>query len=274
MEFLVVPYGRTDASVPILASAPRLRVVQSLSAGVDDLVNLVPAGVTLCNARGVHDTSTAELAVSLALASLRGTPDFVPHDQQPLSRASRAPRSARDIRRIPLADGRGRPGCDGADRAAPRRPAHGASLGFPVVEGLLLPALLAGDPRRIDRRTASLRAVSITLVGALALSAVWSTVHLVDDLVHGGRETDSASRLLQTGGTVWVCTVPAFSPLYYELDSGGAAARAHHMPPTPALVFSPPAVDAIRAAVSVSSARWGTSVAPPNAVHPSDSATR
>ncbi|MFD9034099.1 2-hydroxyacid dehydrogenase [Streptomyces sp. NPDC059567] len=77
VEFFVIPYGRTDAAVPILASAPRLRVVQSLSAGVDDLATFVPTGVTLCNARGVHDTSTAELAVSLALASLRGIPDFV-----------------------------------------------------------------------------------------------------------------------------------------------------------------------------------------------------
>ncbi|MFD4693080.1 2-hydroxyacid dehydrogenase [Streptomyces sp. NPDC058463] len=77
VEFLVVPYGHSDAAVPVLASAPRLRVVQSLSAGVEDLAKHVPVGVTLCNARGVHDASTAELAVSLALASLRGIPDFV-----------------------------------------------------------------------------------------------------------------------------------------------------------------------------------------------------
>ena len=31
----------------------------------------------LCNARGVHDASTAELALTLILASLRGIPDFV-----------------------------------------------------------------------------------------------------------------------------------------------------------------------------------------------------
>ncbi|KOG90985.1 dihydrofolate reductase, partial [Streptomyces varsoviensis] len=31
----------------------------------------------LCNARGLHDTSTAELALTLILASLRGVPDFV-----------------------------------------------------------------------------------------------------------------------------------------------------------------------------------------------------
>jgi phosphoglycerate dehydrogenase-like enzyme len=38
---------------------------------------LLPEGVTLCNARGVHDASTAELAVGLALASLRGLPGYV-----------------------------------------------------------------------------------------------------------------------------------------------------------------------------------------------------
>jgi phosphoglycerate dehydrogenase-like enzyme len=33
--------------------------------------------VVLCNGRGIHDTSTAELAVTLVLASLRGVPGFV-----------------------------------------------------------------------------------------------------------------------------------------------------------------------------------------------------
>ncbi|MFD9303344.1 hypothetical protein ACFWCB_11925 [Streptomyces sp. NPDC060048] len=108
---------------------------------------------------------------------------------------------------------------------------------FPAIEGLLLLALIAGDPGRIDRRSNVMRTISITLVGALSLSAVWSTARLVDDIVHGGKETDSAASLLQTGGTVWACTVLAFSLLYFELDSGGSAARAHHMPPSPALAF-------------------------------------
>ncbi len=112
---------------------------------------------------------------------------------------------------------------------------------LPVVEGLLLLALVAGDPGRINRRSAFLRAVAITLVAVLALSAVWSTVHLVDDLIHGGPETGSASSLLQTGGTVWVGTILAFSLLYYELDNGGAAARAHHMPPHPGTCLPPAA---------------------------------
>ncbi|MFJ6938677.1 hypothetical protein [Streptomyces sp. NPDC101132] len=108
---------------------------------------------------------------------------------------------------------------------------------LPAVEGLLLLALIAGDPGRIDRRSAALRTLSIALVGVLALSAVWSTVQLVDDILHGGQETSSAVSLLQTGGTVWTGTVLAFSLLYFELDGGGPAARAHRLPGAPALAF-------------------------------------
>lgn len=108
---------------------------------------------------------------------------------------------------------------------------------LPSIEGLLLLTLIAGDPGRIDRRSSALRAVSIALVSVLALGAVWSTVQLIDDIVHNGRETASATSLLQTGGTVWAGTVLAFALLYFELDGGGAAARAHGMPPTPALAF-------------------------------------
>jgi phosphoglycerate dehydrogenase-like enzyme len=49
-----------------------VRVVQTQTAGVDGLVELVPDGVLLANARGVHDDATAELALGLILASLRG----------------------------------------------------------------------------------------------------------------------------------------------------------------------------------------------------------
>ncbi|MFB7331163.1 hypothetical protein ACFC00_05900 [Streptomyces adustus] len=113
----------------------------------------------------------------------------------------------------------------------------GPRWALPLVEGLLLVALIAGDPIRISRRSAAMRVVSIALVSVLACGAIWSTLQLTDDLMHGGRETNSADALLQAGGSVWASTVLAFSLLYFELDSGGAAARAHHMPPTPALAF-------------------------------------
>ncbi|MFD4939040.1 hypothetical protein [Streptomyces virginiae] len=113
----------------------------------------------------------------------------------------------------------------------------GPRWALPLAEGLLLVALISGDPLRISRRSTALRAVSIALVTMLACGAIWSTVRLIDDLIHGGTETNSASALLLAGGSVWASTVLAFSLLYFELDSGGPAARAHHMPATPALAF-------------------------------------
>ncbi len=108
---------------------------------------------------------------------------------------------------------------------------------LPTIEGLLLVALIAGDPGRISRRSTALRIASVALISVLALSAIWSTIQLIDDLIHGGPETSSASALLQAGGNVWACTVLAFSLLYFELDCGGAAARVERMPSSPDLAF-------------------------------------
>jgi phosphoglycerate dehydrogenase-like enzyme len=76
VEFYVVPYMSGAHTFELVASMPRLRVVQTLTAGYEDVLPHVPSGVRLCNARGVHDASTAELAVGLIIASLRGFPAF------------------------------------------------------------------------------------------------------------------------------------------------------------------------------------------------------
>ena len=76
VAFYVLPYLK-GAEVLHRASEMRsLRVVQTLTAGVENFMPFVPAGVTLCNAAGVHDASTAELALALALASGRGLDRF------------------------------------------------------------------------------------------------------------------------------------------------------------------------------------------------------
>jgi len=59
-----------------VAEMTSLQVVQTLTAGVDNFRPVVPPGVTLCNAAGVHDASTAELAVALMLASGRRLDTF------------------------------------------------------------------------------------------------------------------------------------------------------------------------------------------------------
>jgi uncharacterized membrane protein len=101
---------------------------------------------------------------------------------------------------------------------------------LPVIEGVLLVAVIAADPGKINRRSRLLRTVSIVLVSVLVLGALLATVQLIDDLIHGGAETNSASDLLEAGSIVWVSNNIAFALLYWELDGGGAAARAHQLP--------------------------------------------
>jgi hypothetical protein len=108
---------------------------------------------------------------------------------------------------------------------------------LPSVEGVLLVVLVIRDPGRIDHRSSLLRGVSICVVALLVLDAIVATVHLVSVLISGGGVTSSATSLLAAGAIVWSSNVIAFSLLYWELDNGGAAARAHGMPRTPDLAF-------------------------------------
>lgn len=77
VEFYVPEYMGPTTVLEAMTQMSTLRVVQTLTAGFDHVLPHLPLGVTLCNAAGVHDASTAELAVGLIIASLRGFPGFV-----------------------------------------------------------------------------------------------------------------------------------------------------------------------------------------------------
>lgn len=81
LEFWVPSYGAVGPQVDRAKEVPDLAVVQLQLAGYDGVSDLVGDGVTLCNARGVHDDATAEHAVGLVLSTLRGIPEAV-YDQQ------------------------------------------------------------------------------------------------------------------------------------------------------------------------------------------------
>lgn len=76
VEFYVRAYYAGYREGALLARMPNLRVVQTLTAGFDDVLPFLPAGVTLCNAAGVHDASTAELTVGLMIAMQRGLHEY------------------------------------------------------------------------------------------------------------------------------------------------------------------------------------------------------
>ncbi len=66
-EFLVPPYG----SRRVLEALPRmrqLRVIQANSSGVEWLLPHVPAGVTVCNAKGTRDIVVSEWVIATILA--------------------------------------------------------------------------------------------------------------------------------------------------------------------------------------------------------------
>lgn len=80
------PDGRFDLLVPGYMGRPSalsalegvdVGLVQSQSIGYDGVADVLPAGCVFANAAGVHETSTAELAVGMMIASQRGIPDFV-----------------------------------------------------------------------------------------------------------------------------------------------------------------------------------------------------
>jgi phosphoglycerate dehydrogenase-like enzyme len=69
-EFLV-PGSDEPRVIEALGRMPKLRVIQTLSAGVDWLLPSVPPAVTLCDARGARDRPVAEWVLGAILASLK-----------------------------------------------------------------------------------------------------------------------------------------------------------------------------------------------------------
>jgi phosphoglycerate dehydrogenase-like enzyme len=80
--FWVPQYLGKDGLEKQLAALPRLEVVQLTTAGADSFIGLIPQGVTLCDARGVHGGSTSEWVLTAVLASLRNFPEFVRYQER------------------------------------------------------------------------------------------------------------------------------------------------------------------------------------------------
>ena len=73
VDVVVVPHYFFDrVALGRLHDLPRLSFVQLPSAGYEHVLPYLPGGVTLGSGRGVHDDETAELALALVLASIRG----------------------------------------------------------------------------------------------------------------------------------------------------------------------------------------------------------
>ncbi len=76
IDIVVPPYMSMAEILPRLADV-RTRLVQSQSIGYEGIADHLPPGHVFANASSVHETSTAELALALALASQRRLPTYV-----------------------------------------------------------------------------------------------------------------------------------------------------------------------------------------------------
>jgi phosphoglycerate dehydrogenase-like enzyme len=75
--FAVAPYG--SGARRFFAELPRLqhlKVIQTLTAGVDWILPHLPPGIALCDAAGVHDIPVSEWIVAAVLGAIKRFPEF------------------------------------------------------------------------------------------------------------------------------------------------------------------------------------------------------
>jgi len=114
---------------------------------------------------------------------------------------------------------------------------HDARGLFLVGLVVLVAALIIGDPGRIDREKTWLRVLTGTLIGLITLVNGGSAVRLVVSIIYSEPFTQKARVLLACGGIIWLTNVIAFALWYWDLDRGGAAARAKRSTVSPAFIF-------------------------------------
>lgn len=78
----VPTYMGGKKSLDPISELPNLRIVQLLTAGYEDVLSFMRKDQILCNARGVHDFSTSELAISLMLAYFKNHHEFASNQSQ------------------------------------------------------------------------------------------------------------------------------------------------------------------------------------------------
>jgi hypothetical protein len=107
---------------------------------------------------------------------------------------------------------------------------------LPSLGGALVIAIFATQPGpRINRTSKALRMLSLAVIGTISVANGYSAYRLIDQLLRGG--VTDATRLLLTGGAIWLTNVIAFALWYWEFDRRGPAARALAMHPYPDFQF-------------------------------------
>jgi len=109
---------------------------------------------------------------------------------------------------------------------------------FPGIVLALLAVLIIGDPGRIDRQKTWLRFTTSAVIAVVTVGNLFAAIRLVVEILTNNKLFAShPGGLLAAGAVVWATNVVAFGLWYWDLDRGGAAARAHDPYRNPAFVF-------------------------------------
>jgi uncharacterized membrane protein len=96
---------------------------------------------------------------------------------------------------------------------------------LPALEAVLLVVLVVVRPNHLSKEHPQTRRFAMLVTGFISLANVVSLALLVHYLVAGGHV--SGRRLIGSGAVLWAANVLLFAVWYWELDSGGPAARFH-----------------------------------------------
>ena len=109
---------------------------------------------------------------------------------------------------------------------------------YPIFLLCFLGVLIIGDPGRIDRQRRWLRVTTLLMTGLITVVTAVSAVRLVVGILTNATFS-TASQLLIIGGCISLTNVIAFALWYWDLDAGGAAARAAGSTPIGPAFFFP-----------------------------------
>src|SRR5690606_8729732 len=96
---------------------------------------------------------------------------------------------------------------------------------FPVFLAVFLGILIVGDPGRIDRQRRWLRITTGLMIATITLVTAFQAARLVIGILTQA-SFDSVGQLLGIGAVIWLSNAVAYALWYWDLDAGGAAARA------------------------------------------------
>jgi uncharacterized membrane protein len=106
---------------------------------------------------------------------------------------------------------------------------------IPVLEGVLLLALLIANPHRLDRESRALRLLSLVLIAVITAANMVALGELIRALLE--HTTTGGRALVFASVPIWLTNVIVFGLWYWELDRGGVTARLQPVHRRPDFLF-------------------------------------